>query len=213
LYEVQYTEAKEKIMALTRGMLSAMDIPADKQDEIINAHVETVNAIKEERDTFKKDAEEVASLKKQVADLKEEAKTDSKYKVKYEALKTEFDEYKEQQKAAETLNAKTEAYTKLLKDAGVSEKRIEAVLKVSKEEIEALELDDEGNAKDAEELSKKIVEDWSDFIVTDGQSGVKVDNPPTSTGGGKMTKEEIMAIKDTAERQAAMLENKDLFLN
>lgn len=200
-------------MALTRGMLSAMDIPADKQDEIINAHVETVNAIKEERDTFKKDAEEVASLRKQVADLKEEAKTDSKYKVKYEALKTEFDEYKEQQKAAETLSAKTEAYTKLLKDAGVSEKRIEAVLKVSKEEIEALELDDEGKAKDAEELSKKIVEDWSDFIVTEGQLGVKVDNPPENTGGGKMTKEEIMAIKDTAERQAAMLENKDLFLN
>lgn len=200
-------------MALTRGMLSAMDIPADKQDEIINAHVETVNAIKEERDTFKKDAEEVASLRKQVADLKEEAKTDSKYKVKYEALKTEFDEYKEQQKAAETLSAKTEAYTKLLKDAGVSEKRIEAVLKVSKEEIEALELDDEGKAKDAEELSKKIVEDWSDFIVTEGQLGAKIDNPPGNTGGGKMTKEEIMAIKDTAERQAAMLENKDLFLN
>ena len=40
-------------MPLTRKMLSAMGIDEDKQDEIINAHVEVVNALKEERDRSK----------------------------------------------------------------------------------------------------------------------------------------------------------------
>ena len=200
-------------MALTRKFLSALGIEADKVEEIISAHMETVTGLKDEKEALQKKADQVDSLTEELNELKENSKNDAKYKVKYDALKTEFDEYKENQQKEATAKIKTEAYTKLLKDAGVSEKRIDAILKVSKDQIDALELDDEGNAKNADDLNKKIVEDWSDFIVTEGQLGVKVDNPPENTGGGKMTKEEIMAIKDTAERQAAMLENKDLFLN
>ena len=200
-------------MALTRKFLAALGIEADKVEEIISAHMETVTGLKDEKEALQKKADQVDSLTEELNELKENSKNDGKYKVKYDALKTEFDEYKENQQKEATAKIKTEAYTKLLKDAGVSEKRIDAILKVSKDQIDALELDDEGNAKNADDLNKKIVEDWSDFIVTEGQLGVKVDNPPENTGGGKMTKEEIMAIKDTAERQAAMLENKDLFLN
>ena len=200
-------------MALTRKFLAALGIEADKVEEIISAHMETVNGLKDEKEALQVKADQVDSLTEELNELKENSKNDGKYKVKYDALKTEFDEYKENQQKEATAKIKTEMYTKLLKDAGVSEKRIDAILKVSKDQIDALELDDKGNAKNADDLNKKIVEDWSDFIVTEGQLGVKVDNPPENTGGGKMTKEEIMAIKDTAERQAAMLENKDLFLN
>ena len=200
-------------MALTRKFLAALGIEADKVEEIISAHMETVNGLKDEKEALQVKADQVDSLTEELNELKENSKNDGKYKVKYDALKTEFDEYKENQQKEADAKVRTEAYTKLLKDAGVSEKRIDAILKVSKDQIDALELDDKGNAKNADDLNKKIVEDWSDFIVTEGQLGVKVDNPPENTGGGKMTKEEIMAIKDTAERQAAMLENKDLFLN
>ena len=200
-------------MALTRKFLAALGIEADKVDEIIEAHVETVNAIKKERDDLQEKADKADELAEEVKNLKNDASTDGKYKVKYEALKTEFNEYKEKQENAATFDAKTKAFVKLLKDAGIPEKRHDAIIRVSTDEINALELDDEGNAKDAEDVSKKIDEDWSDFKVTDGKSGVNVDNPPENNGGSTMTKEEIFAIKDTAERQAAMLENKSLFLN
>ena len=55
-------------MALTRKMLSAMGIDDEKQDEIINAHIEVVNALKEERDNYKSDSKKAESLQKQLDD-------------------------------------------------------------------------------------------------------------------------------------------------
>ena len=40
-------------MALTRKLLSALGIEADKIEQIIDAHTETVEALKKERDEFK----------------------------------------------------------------------------------------------------------------------------------------------------------------
>jgi hypothetical protein len=51
-------------MALTRKFLAAMGIEAEKVDEIIAAHTETVNALKEERDTAKAQAAKVDDLTK-----------------------------------------------------------------------------------------------------------------------------------------------------
>lgn len=207
-------------MALTRKMLSAMGIEEDKQDEIINAHVEVVNALKEERDSYKADANKAQKLQKEVDDLNESMKNGerSPYKVKYEAkvdeyntLKQQFDDYKADVSAKELESRKSTAYKALLKSAGVSEKRIDAVLKVT--DLSKIELDDDGKIKDADTHKKSIKDEWSDFIVTEQTHGANVSNPPANTGGGKKTKEEILAIKDTAERQKAMFENKDLFLN
>ena len=87
------------LIALTRKFLSALGIEAEKIDEIINAHAETVDALKEERDKFRSNAEayeaeqkKVAELEKQVETLKDSTK--ESYKVKYEALKEEFSDYK-----------------------------------------------------------------------------------------------------------------------
>ena len=57
-------------MALTRKFLSALGIEADKVDEIISAHTETVEALKNERDTFKADAEKLTGVQKELDDLK-----------------------------------------------------------------------------------------------------------------------------------------------
>ena len=73
--------------------------------------------------------------------------------------------------------------------------------------------DKDGNVKDSKDIVKSLKTEWADFIVTEGVRGASTSNPPANTGGGKMSKDEIMKIKDTAERQQAMLENKDLFLN
>lgn len=200
-------------MALTRKFLSALGIEADKVDEIINAHTETVDALKHERDSYKADAEKLPEVQKELNSIKEQAaKNDGKnpFEVKYNAIKEEFENYKKEQTAKETKVKKADAYKALLKEAGVSEKRIDAVLRVS--DIDGLKLDKDGAVEGKDALLESIKKDWSDFIVTQGTQGAKTPNPPAN-GGGKTykSKEEIYAIKDTAERQKAIYENRELF--
>ena len=198
-------------MSLTRKFLSALSIEDDKVDEIINAHTETVNALKEQRDAYKADAEKLPGVQKELDDMKAAAEKSGKdaYKVKYEALKEEFEEYKDQQKQKEVHARKEDAYRELLKEAGVSEKRINAVLKVS--DIDAIAFDDEGKIQDAAELKKSIGEEWADFIVHEKTEGQKTATPPAGSGKVYKTKDEIMEIKDTKERQAAIAENHEMF--
>lgn len=193
-------------------MLSAMGIEEDKADEIIKAHTETVDALKEQADGNKTDAAELEKLKEQVkslkADLAEADKSD--WEKKYNDLKTEYDGYKTEVENKATHSAKEAAYKQLLLDAGISEKRIATILKVS--DIDGVELDKEGNIKSADKLTDSIKEEWADFIVTEHKEGAETSKPPASEGkGGTMTKEDIMKIRDTADRQAAMREHPELF--
>lgn len=198
-------------MALTRKFLSAMGIEADKVDEIIAAHVEVTDALKAERDGYKATADKLAGVQKELDELKAAAEKDGKdpFKVKYDALKEEFDSYKKGVTEKETKRTKTDAYRDLLKRAGVADKRIDAVLKVS--DIDKIELDKDGKIKDEETHLKSIKEEWSDFVTTPASAGAKVSNPPSGSGKTYKSKEEIYAIKDTGERQKAIAENHELF--
>ena len=199
-------------MALTRKMLSAMGIEEDKADEIIKAHTETVDALKEQADSSKTDAAELEKLKEQVKSLKSElAEADkSDWEKKYNDLKSEYDEYKTDIENKATRSSKEAAYKQLLIDAGISEKRIATILKVS--DIDGVELDKEGNIKSADKLTASIKEEWADFIVTKHEEGAETPKPPAKDGkGGTMTKDDILKIRDTADRQAAMKEHPELF--
>lgn len=170
-------------MALTRKFLSALGIDADKIDEIIEAHTDTVNGLKEDRDKYKADAEKLPTVQKELDELKDAAEKnkDNPYKAQYEDLKQEFEDYKAGITAKETAEKKTAAYRKLLKDAGVSEKRIDSILKVS--DVDSIELDDDGNVKDADKKTDAIKEEWADFIVKEEKRGAPEPNPPAATGG------------------------------
>ena len=168
-------------MALTRKMLKAMGIEDEKIDQIIEAHTETTESLKAERDSLKADAEKVSDLQSQLDKANETIKaagTDS-YKVKYEAIKEEFESFKKDIKSKETAKAKADAYEQLLKDAGVSGKRIPAILKVT--DIESVEIDSDGKLKDADKLTENIKTEWSDFIQTKGVQGADIPNPPAKT--------------------------------
>ena len=200
-------------MALTRKFLSALGIDADKVDEIINAHTETVDALKNERDKYKADAEKLPEVQKELDGMKEEAAKNSgknPFEVKYNAIKEEFENYKNEQSAKETKAKKADAYRAMLKEAGVSDKRIDAVLRVS--DIDGVKLDKDGNLEDKDALIASVKKEWADFITTQGTQGANTPNPPAN-GGGKTykSKDEIYAIKDTAERQKAIYENRELF--
>lgn len=200
-------------MALTRKFLSAMGIEAEKIDEIINAHSETVTALKDECNKYKSDSEELVAAKKELESLRKKVDDDAteEYKKKYEDVKKEFDDFKNDLKTKEVRTGKENAYKELLKEIGVSEKRIDAIMKVSNESIDKLEINSEGKIKDSDKLTESIKTEWADFIVSEGVKGADTSNPPQKKTGGKMTKDEIFKIKDPSDRQKAIAENHELF--
>jgi hypothetical protein len=67
-------------MALTRKFLKAMGIDEEKIDEIITAHSDTVNGLKDERDKYKDAAEKLPSVQKELDELKDKDGKDAPYK-------------------------------------------------------------------------------------------------------------------------------------
>ncbi len=184
-------------MALTKKMLSAMDIPVEKIDEIMSAHLESINALRDERDSYK---EELDKTQKVVKDLEKssselESLKSGDWENKYKTLKTEYDAFKSDTEAKATKQAKEAAYKKLLLEAGISEKRLASVLKVS--DVDSIQLDKDGNVKDSEKLTESIKNEWADFIVTVSKQGAGVSNPPDNKGGAetKPTRAQELAAK------------------
>lgn len=195
-------------MSLTRKMLKAMGIEEEKIDQIIEAHSETVDSLKADRDSYKEDAEKLKDVQKELDDLK--AKGDDGWKEKHDALKVEFDQYKNDVQAKETKAAKEAAYRAILKDANLSEKGVEKAIKYA--DWDKIELGEDGKLKGANDHIKAVREEWAEYVTTTTTTGAKTSNPPANNGGktGK-TKEEIMAIRDPAVRQAEIAKNPEAF--
>lgn len=195
-------------MSLTRKMLKAMGIEEEKIDQIIEAHSETVDSLKADRDSYKEDAEKLKDVQKELDDLK--AKGDDGWKEKHDRLKAEFDQYKNDVQEKETKAAKEAAYRDVLKDANLSEKGIEKAIKYA--EWDKIELDENGKLKGANDHIKAVREEWAEYVTTTTTTGAKTSTPPANNGGktGK-TKEEIMAIRDPAVRQAEIAKNPEAF--
>lgn len=194
-------------MSLTRKMLKAMGIEEEKIDQIIEAHTETVDGFKDKVNEYKEKAEKYDGVKKELDELKEGG---DDWQKKYEKEHSDFEAYKNDVTAKETKRTKERAVREFLKSAGVSEKRLDAVLKVTN--LDDFELDKDGKIKDADKHTETVKTEWSDFIETTSTQGANTANPPANTGKGTTkTKEEIMAIKDGAVRRAEMAANPRLF--
>jgi hypothetical protein len=167
-------------MALKRAFLKALGIEDEKVDEIINAHTETVNGLKDEIEKYKADAEKLPSVQAALEKANETVSKGEKdpYKVKYEALKEEFEGYKTEATKKETMTSKTAAYKALLKELRINGKITDKVLKLA--DLETVELDDKGTIKDADKLKESLKNEWADFIVKEGSEGGRVDNPPAN---------------------------------
>ena len=197
-------------MGFSRKMLKAMGIEEEKIEQIIDAHSETVDALKADRDAYKEDAAKLAAVQKELDELK--AKGDDGYKAKYEAEKAAHDALKADVAAKETKKAKTDAYRELLKGANIDEKRIATILRAEAPTIDKIELDADGKIKNAEQYTERIKSDWADFVVTQSAKGTNTATPPANGGAASTkTKEDILKIKDAGERQKAIAENPTLF--
>lgn len=179
------TEVKEdKKLALTRQMLKGMDIEKENIDTIIEAHTETVDSLKATRDEYKAKVDELQTQIEHYNSQKDSMIDKSEYdslKTKFDKLKGEFDDYKNDIAEKNKMASKTEAYKKLLKETGISEKRISSVVKVA--DLGKIELDEDGKIKDADKLTESIKEEWADFIETKKEKGAETDIPPANNGG------------------------------
>lgn len=192
-------------MSITRKMLKGMSLTDEQIDTIIEAHTETVDALKDERDKFKADAEKLISVQKELDSIKG---TNGDFEQKYNDLKKEYDKYKADQEAIAEKTAKEAAYREMLKSAGIPEKRIASVMRVTN--LSDIKLDKDGKLKDHDKLVDSVKSEWADFIDTKTEKGADTKTPPDNKGG-KMTKEDILKITDTAERQKAIADNHELF--
>lgn len=190
-------------MALTRRMLTAMGIEAEKIDQIIEAHTESTEALKskveeaeEKAQKSRDEAAKVPDLEKQIEELKAADKGDE-WKFKYDEAKAEADrlqgdvdklkgekstieeEFENFKQGVETDRAnaeKLELYKGLLREIGLDEKRVDKAAKLKS--LDELTVED-GALAGYEELKKAEAEEWAEFIPQPrGTHGQNVPNPP-----------------------------------
>lgn len=170
-------------MALTRKMLKAMGIEDEKIDQIIEEHTESTDALKQQRDDWKAKAEA-----KPATDPKpKDPEPTDEYKAKYDAEKKAFEDYKANIEAEKSEADKRAKYRELIKEAGVDEKRIDAVLKIS--DLSGVTVKD-GAIENAKKLVEGIKADFKEFIPVITTEGASVPKPPVA-GGGAVTKEQF----------------------
>lgn len=192
-------------MALTREFLTALGIEKEKHQAIIDAHTETTEALKADRDRYKADAEK---LPKALEDLKK-AQDAAKDRGDYDKLKEEYENFKADVAAKETRAKKETVLRDIAKDAGLSDAGIAKALKYH--DYDKLELDEKGAAKEKAAILKGLKEEWPEYIQTTETKGADTATPPTAGGTARKTAEEILAIEDDAERQREIAKNLDLF--
>ena len=165
-------------MALTRKFLEALGIEQAKIDEIISAHTEVTDSLKADRDSYKEKAEKYDQTKTELDKAKSELDKVNKdeYKTKYESLEAEFNKYKTDIAEKEVKGRKEEAYKKMLKEIGVNEKSIDAILRVK--DLNTIKLDDKGEIVDVDTLKESEKKDWEGFIIESEVHGQDPSTPP-----------------------------------
>lgn len=181
-------------MALTRKLLNALGIDADKIEQIIEAHTETTDALKQERDQYKADAEQYKADAEKLPAVQQEldglknAQSDNPYKEQYEKEHAAFEAYKQDVEAKATAAKQEKAYRELLKKAGVSDGIVDLIIKGDPLE---LEFDEKGEVKDADKLTGDLKTKWAKYVVEEHREGIQTHNDPaggagtSGTDGGK----------------------------
>lgn len=188
-----------------------MGIEDEKIEQIIEAHAETVSALKDQIEEAGSSAEELKKLTKERDELKKELEESGKSSAKYKELKAEFEKYKSDVEGEKTAAAKQKAVKDYFESKNITGVNLDIALRGCKDEIAAIELED-GKIKDASVLDKLISGTYSGLVSKSTAIGANVPNPPSNSGGKTVkSKEEIIGIKDPIARHKAIAENPGVF--
>ena len=159
-----------------------IEVPKDVLGQICNLHTTSNEDLTESVKTLKADLEKAERERDTYKAKAPKEGEETVSKEDYDKLKKEYDDYKADITAKTTRTEKENAFRELLKSAGVSEKRLNAIIKVS--DIDGLELDKDGKIKNADKHTETIKTDWAEFIETTTTRGANTANPPAGNGGG-----------------------------
>lgn len=181
-------------MALTRKYLKALGLTDEQVESIIDAHGETVEALKGERDAAKAEAEKVAGLQKQLDDatLKLAGAGDAA------KVQAEFDAYKASVIAEKENASKAEAVKAALKAAGVQREEFIGLL-ARQIDLGSLQVAD-GKITDTTQIDA-LKNAYPACFGSINTQGVQSPNPPA----GKPVDTDLMT---DAEYYAYMAQNK-----
>ncbi len=162
-------------MAFTREFIrnaakqSGVELPKELEDAFIQEHISTRDGYTEQ-----KVQEALANHKPQ--------ETKAEDSEEYKRLKQQFEDYKQEQQEKEIKQAKGNAVKELLTAAGLSGKGLEMAQKLY--DLESLELDEGGKAKDFETLVSKAKTEYADILPKEQGGGFSY-SPPAGVQGGK----------------------------
>ena len=189
-----------------------IEVPKDVLGQICTLHTDSLDGLNDTVKDLKKDLEEAERERDTYKAKAPKEGEETVLKEDFDKLQKEYDDYKADITAKETKRTKEHAVREFLKGVGVSEKRLDSVMKVTN--LDDFELDKDGKIKDAEKHTEKAKAEWADFISTTTERGANTATPPTNNGGSKMTKADIYKKDDkgryvlsTEERQKALIEN------
>ena len=196
-------------MALTRKSLKAMGLTDEQVDSIIEMHTDTVDGLKADVSKYKSDAEKLPGVQKELDDLK--AAGDGGNKEKYEKKHTAFEAFKTDITAKESKAAKEKAVRAYFESKNITGANLDLAMRGCGEEMAALVMDGD-KIKDTTSLDALVDGTYKALVSTEHMQGANPATPPTNNGvkTGK-TKEEIMAIRDPAVRQAEIAKNPEAF--
>lgn len=175
-----------------------------------------MSGLKREIAQYKDDAEKVPDLLKQLEDAKAadnseelQSKLDEAIKAKETAeaaladAQKSLDDFKAEVQAEKDAATKAGAYRKqVLEAAGIASDYMDDVMAVTK--LDAFELDDSGNIKDADKLVESAKDKWKSFVVKTKTDPAKVETPPTPTDKGGIEGANPIAVQIAKERHERM---------
>lgn len=203
-------------MAITVKYLEDLGVEKDVAEKIFAERSKEIEADKAKREKLetelKEKTESLDNLSKEFEDLKANNASAEEYKSKYEALVADNEAKAKQAEADRILAEKTENINKRF-EAVVGEKTFSHnAIKADylKKFGEAIELEDNKSLSDEQIFHNLIKDDATAFT---GVTAVKLQGGKPQGVNGKhyATKKDIMAIKDSTERQQAIADNISLF--
>lgn len=183
-------------MSLTRKMLKAMGIEDEKIDQIIDAHVETTDALKLDMEKYKADAEKLPTVQTQLDDAtaKLESAGNDGFEEKYNAVKSEFETFKSDQQAKAAHAMKEKAARSYYESKGITGKNLEIAMKGSVSEISEIEMDGD-KIKSAAALDALVTDTFCGLI----DSKLRID---TGAGlGGGAPRAEPSTLKEALQHK------------
>ena len=138
-------------MAFDMEFLQSLGVPDEHIETILAGHLDTVNGIKGEIESYKQEAGKYNELLVEHDRLIAERENMPDYKTAYESLTAEFEAFK-------ASDRKQTLYRELAEEVGVPFRHIHSVC--SKHITDKLELDKDGNLKNREHLARELELEW-----------------------------------------------------